>query len=111
LAGLFGCKLETFPFTYLALPLGLSRPRIRDLGPLYSRINHRLAATASFLSFDGRIMVTKAILSSLPTFYLSTLKIADGAIEIVDKSRRIGIWGKMDNSNRTQIFGSMGPSM
>lgn len=100
LAGLFGYKLETFPFTYLGLPLGLSRPRIRDLGPLYSRINHRLAATASFLSFDGRIMVTKAILSSLPTFYLSTLKIADGAIEIVDKNRRIGVWGKMDNSNR-----------
>jgi hypothetical protein len=100
LAGLFGCKLETFPFTYLGLPLGLSRLRIRDLGPLYSRINHRLAATASFLSFDGRILVTKAILSSLPTFYLSNFKLADGAIEIVDKSRRIGVWGKMENSNR-----------
>jgi hypothetical protein len=100
LAGLFGCKLESFPFTYLGLPLGLSRPRIRDLGPLYSRINHRLAATASFLSLDGRIMVTKAILSSLPTFYLCTFKLADGAVEIVDKSRRIGIWGKPENSNR-----------
>jgi hypothetical protein len=100
LAGLFGCKLESFPFTYLGLPLGLSRPRIRDLGPLYSRINHRLAATASFLSPDGRIMVTKAILSSLPTFYLCTFKLADGAVEIVDKSRRIGIWGKPENSNR-----------
>jgi hypothetical protein len=54
LAGLFGCKLGTFPFTYLGLPLGLCRPRIRDLGPLYSRINHRLAATSSFLSLDGR---------------------------------------------------------
>jgi hypothetical protein len=83
LAGLFGCKLGTFPFTYLGLPLGLSRPHIHDLGPLYSRINHRLAATASFLSLDGRIIVAKAILNSLPTFYLCTLKLADGAIEIV----------------------------
>jgi hypothetical protein len=100
LAGLFGCNLKMFPITYLGLPLGLSRPRIRDLGPLYSRINHRLAATASFLSLDGRIMVVKAILSSLPTFYLCTLKLAEGAIGIIDKSRRIGVWGKMDNSNR-----------
>jgi hypothetical protein len=100
LAGLFGCKLESFPFTYLGLPLGLTRPRIRDLGPLYSRINHRLTATASFLSLDGRIMVAKAILSSLPTFYLCTLKLADGAIGIVDKARRIGVWGKLENSNK-----------
>lgn len=100
LAGLFGCKLETFPFTYLGLPLGLTRPRIRYLGSLYWRINHRLTATASFLSLDGRIMVTKAILSSLPTFYLCTLKLADGAAGIVDKARRIGVWGKLESSNK-----------
>jgi hypothetical protein len=89
----------TFPLPYLGLPLGLSRPRIHDLGPLYSRINHRLAATSYFLSLDGRIMVAKAILSLLPTFYLCTLKLATGAIEIMDKSRRIGVWGKSENSN------------
>jgi hypothetical protein len=45
-------------------------------------------------------MVTKAILSSLPTLYLCTLKLADDGIVIVDKSKRIGVWGKMENSNR-----------
>jgi hypothetical protein len=45
-------------------------------------------------------MVTKAILSSLPTFYLCTLKLADGAIEIVDKGTRIVLWGKLENSGR-----------
>jgi hypothetical protein len=89
LAGLFGCKLETYPFTYLGLLLGLSRPHIPDLGPLYSRINHHLAATPSFLSLDGRIMVTKALLSSLAKFYLCTFKLADGAIEIVDISELV----------------------
>jgi hypothetical protein len=34
LAGLFGCKLETFPFTYLCLWLGLSKPGIQDFCPL-----------------------------------------------------------------------------
>jgi hypothetical protein len=45
-------------------------------------------------------MVTKAILSSLPTFFLCTLKLADGAIEIVDKGTRIVLWGKLENSGR-----------
>jgi hypothetical protein len=79
LVGLFGCKLKTFPFNYLGL------------GSLYSKLNHCL--TTSFLSLDARIMVTKAILSSLPTFYICTLKLTNGAIEIVEKSRRIGVWG------------------
>jgi hypothetical protein len=83
------CWDKVTPFTYLSLPLGLCRPRNRDLGPLYSRINHHLAATTSFLSLDGIIMVTNAILSCLPTFYLRTFRLADGAIEILDKSRRI----------------------
>jgi hypothetical protein len=44
-------------------------------------------------------MVSKTILISLPTFYPCTLKPAVGAIEIVDQSRRIGVWIKFDNSN------------
>jgi hypothetical protein len=44
LAGIFGCKLVTFPFTYLVLHLGLLRAQIRDLSPLYSRINQRIAS-------------------------------------------------------------------
>jgi hypothetical protein len=54
LAGLLGCKIETFPFTYLGLSLGLSRPRIRDLGPLYSRINHCLLPLSWWKNHDQR---------------------------------------------------------
>jgi hypothetical protein len=65
----FDCRRgldKATPFTYLGLPLGLCRPRNHDHGPLYSRINHHLAATASFLlSLDGIIMVTNAMLNSL----------------------------------------------
>jgi hypothetical protein len=38
-----------------------------------------LAPPLTFLSLIGKIMVTKAILSLLPTFYLCTLKLAVGA--------------------------------
>jgi hypothetical protein len=50
--------------------------------------------------------VTKVIVRSLPTFYLRALKLADGAIEIVDKARRISVWGKLDNSGKPNFVAS-----
>lgn len=40
------------------------------------------------LSYDGRLILVNSILSSLPTFYLCTLKIPPGVIEQVDKYRK-----------------------
>ena len=34
LADLFGCKVETLPFTYLGLPMGITKPRVDDLVPM-----------------------------------------------------------------------------
>jgi hypothetical protein len=56
----------------LAFPSASQSPESGILAPLFNCINSRLAATASFLSLDGKIVVTKAILSVLPNFYLYT---------------------------------------
>jgi hypothetical protein len=34
LAGVFGCKLESLPFTYLCLPMGTTKPRVEHYGPI-----------------------------------------------------------------------------
>lgn len=52
LAGTLGCSIGKFPFTYLGLPVGTARPKIRDLMPI---IDRRLASCSSFLSFGGRL--------------------------------------------------------
>jgi hypothetical protein len=33
LAQTFGCVVGTFPFTYLGLPLGLTKPQVKDYAP------------------------------------------------------------------------------
>jgi hypothetical protein len=33
LAMKFGCSIGTFPFTYLGLPMGTTRPQFEDLSP------------------------------------------------------------------------------
>jgi len=50
LAKTFNYEKGTLPFTYLGLPLGLTKPRVIDFSPLVSRWERRLAATSTFLN-------------------------------------------------------------
>jgi len=43
-ANTFGCSKGTFPFTYLGLPLGITKPRVEDFLPLVIKCERRLAA-------------------------------------------------------------------
>jgi hypothetical protein len=55
LANVFGCIVGSFPFTYLGLPLGLTKPQVKDYAPLKCRVERRLSASAQFLSYAGRL--------------------------------------------------------
>lgn len=41
-ANVFGCQVGTFPFTYLGLPLDLTKPQVKDYTPLVCRVERRL---------------------------------------------------------------------
>jgi hypothetical protein len=38
LAGVFGCKLQDLPFTYLGLLMGTTKPRVEHFAPLMNRV-------------------------------------------------------------------------
>jgi hypothetical protein len=63
------------PFTYLGLPLGLKRPNLGAFLPLIQKTERRLATTFVFLSLAGRLQMVNAVFSSLPTYYMCTLKL------------------------------------
>lgn len=69
--------------------------------PLIDRILKRLSYCSQFLSYDGRLLMVNAILSSLPTFLMSCIKLYKGIITEADKYRRHCFWrGKdLDNKN------------
>jgi hypothetical protein len=71
----FGCSIGAMPFTYLGLPLGLTKPTVAECLPLISKCERRLVSTSVYLSQPGRLQLTNAVLSSLPTFYLCTFKL------------------------------------
>jgi hypothetical protein len=97
LADGFNCQLGSMPFTYLGLPMGTTKPSIRDMSPLIDRVERRLSAVSSFLSYGDRLVLVNSVLSSLPTHYMLTLRLPPGIIAVLDRARRHCLWRKKDN--------------
>jgi hypothetical protein len=94
----------SFPFTYLGLPLGLAKPQVKDYAPLICRIERKLSASTQFLSYAGRLQLVNSVISSLPTYYMCSLKLPLTVIEIIDKHRKNCLWrGKDFNSKRYNL--------
>ena len=64
LAATFGCSVGSFPFTYLGLPLGLTKPKVDDFLPLVTRCERRLVSTSLFLTQAGKLQMANAVCSA-----------------------------------------------
>ena len=92
LSATFGCSTGTPPFTYLGLPLGLTKPRVEDFLPLVTRCERRLVNTSLFLSQARKLQITNFVFTSLPTFFMSTFSLHVTIREQVDKFRKHCLW-------------------
>lgn len=99
LAGTFGCFIGSMPFTYLGLPMGSTKPRIIDFAPLVDRIERRLPSTAAFLNHGQRLTMVNSVLSSLPTYYICSLKLPKKVIQHIDRARMHCLWRKSRDPN------------
>ena len=92
--------MGSFPFTYLGLPLGLTKLQVKDYAPLICRIERRLSASSRFLSYASRLQLVNSVISSLPTYYMCSLKLPATVIEIIDKHRKNCLWRGSDYSKK-----------
>jgi hypothetical protein len=99
LSSTFGCQLGTFPFTYLGLPMGTTKPRVEDYMPLMDKTERRLTSTSAFLTQVGRLRLVNSVLSSLPTYAMCSLKIPVVVLDFIDKAnakgRSLATWPKV----------------
>jgi hypothetical protein len=72
--------------------MGLTKPQVKDYAPLICRIERKMAAASLHLSYVGRLQLVNSVLSSLPTYYMCTLKFPITVIDIIDKHRKNCIW-------------------
>jgi hypothetical protein len=85
LATSFGCSKGSLPFTYLGLPLSLTKPTVADFWPLTTKCERRLVAFSSFLSEAGRLELTNVVLTALPTFAMCSLLLPKTMVKQIDK--------------------------
>ncbi|KAK3188936.1 hypothetical protein Dsin_028497 [Dipteronia sinensis] len=70
-AAAFRCASASLPVTYLGLPLGGNSKRESFWNPVVSKVEHRLAPwKRAFISKGGRLVLIKAVLSSLPSYFM-----------------------------------------
>jgi hypothetical protein len=84
------------------MPLGLHKPAVKDFLPLVKKCENRLLMTSNLLSQGGRLVMVNSILSSLPTFTMSTLKLHSTVIKQIDKYRKHMLWRGVDLSENPQ---------
>jgi hypothetical protein len=107
LARTFGCAKGNLPFTYLGLPMGTTKPKIIDFLPLVYKCERRLSGISSMLNQAGRLQITNAVLSSLPTYYMCTLEIPKAVIKQIDKFRKNCLWSGNNVNRRGAAQGSL----
>jgi hypothetical protein len=92
LATTFQCQTGSLPFTYLGLPLSNTKPTVQDCLPLVHIVERRLVSTSIFLNQGGKLRLVNSVLSSLPTFYMCSIKAPIDILNQVDKYRRHYLW-------------------
>jgi hypothetical protein len=79
------CRVGKVPFLYLGLPIGGDPRRLGFWEPVWTRIRNILSGWQSrFLSFSGRLVLLKFVLTSLPVYTLSFFKAPAGTISSID---------------------------
>jgi hypothetical protein len=100
LASTFQCSIGFLPFTYLGLPLSISRLTMADFWPLVSKCERRLAVFSSFLSEVGRLELTNVVLTSLPTYAMCSFMLPKIVLKQIDRYRKHCLWRGSDLNNR-----------
>jgi hypothetical protein len=102
MAGVFGCKIQKMPFTYLGLPMGSTKPRVEHYAPVMDRVERQLPAISSMLTHAGRLQLVNSVLSFLPTYTMCSVMVPMEVHEHIDRARRHCMWRNSDSNARSK---------
>jgi hypothetical protein len=91
------CQTGSFPFTYLGLPLSLTKPNFVSFMPMVGKIQKRLGGIANFLNYGGKLELVKSVLTSMSIFQMCCLEIPITITEQIIKYMRHYLWRKKDS--------------
>ena len=81
------------PITYLGIPLGANMKKVSSWQPILDRIQAKLQTwKSSCLSRAGRLVLIKAVLNSLPLYYLSLFSMPKRVAKEIIRMQRRFLW-------------------
>ncbi|KAL4285443.1 hypothetical protein GQ457_16G011680 [Hibiscus cannabinus] len=97
-----GCVVDSFPSSYLGLPLGANRNSVVIWEPVVSNFSKKLEGWKSkLLSYGGRLTLIKSILTSLPGYFLSLFRMPASVANRLNMLMSNFMWG--GNSDKSRI--------
>jgi len=95
------CRRGIVPFVYLGLPIGGNSTKLSFWKPVIDRVVARLSSwNNKFLSFGGRLILLKFVLSSLPIYFLSFFKAPAGIISLIESLFKRFFWGGSEENKK-----------
>nr|KYP44529.1 Putative ribonuclease H protein At1g65750 family [Cajanus cajan] len=100
-AHLLNCKILSFPFTYLGIPIG-ANPRKKDTWrPIVIKIQKKLSSwKCKVLSMAGRVCLLNSVLTSLPLLFLSFFRIPPSVSKEIVSLQRNFLWGCKEDQRK-----------
>jgi hypothetical protein len=82
------CQVSQFPITYLGVPLSTTAIPKASFRPLVEKVARKLRRwKGPMMPKSGRLVLTKAVLSTIPTYMLMADQLPAWAIEDIDRIR------------------------
>ncbi|XP_071713183.1 uncharacterized protein [Rutidosis leptorrhynchoides] len=101
MANYIGCRVGTFPFMHLGLPIGQKMNRLHHWEFVIEKFKSRLVDwKAKSMFFGGRLTLIKSVLSSLPLYAFSLFRVPSNVINALEGIRRKFFWGGSDDKSK-----------
>ncbi|GKV19246.1 hypothetical protein SLEP1_g29532 [Rubroshorea leprosula] len=95
MATIMNCSVSSIPFKYLGVPVGANTNRISTWAPVIECVKRRLNRWSGVsLSFGGRIVLLKAVLSYLPVYFFYVYKAPKQVTNLLTKLQCNFLWGR-----------------
>ena len=103
-AQVFCCKLGTFPFKYLGVPLHHSKLRREDIQPVIDKILKGIAGwRGKLLSYRARLILLQTCIASIPLYLLSIIKFPKWAINMINSQMAHFLWDNVAGNRKYHL--------
>ena len=90
---LLATQINTLPIRYLGVPLVDRRLRTLDWQPVLEKVESQLEGWwARLLSRGGRLVLLKAVLAAIPTYFMSIFRLSSGVRKRLEQLMRRFFW-------------------